>query len=46
MGALCAAIFAAGLLGSARLQLGYHTPMQVFAGFMTGLVVGAVVVLL
>ncbi len=46
MGALCAAIFAAGLLGSARLQLGCHTPMQVFAGFMTGLVVGAVIVLL
>ncbi len=45
-GVLCVAILCAGALASARLQLGYHTPMQVLAGFVAGLGVGAAVVLI
>lgn len=45
VGALSAVILAAGLLGSARLQLGYHSPMQVLVGFVAGLAIGTAVML-
>lgn len=39
--AFVAALLAAGALGSARLELGYHTLSQVAAGFATGFIVAA-----
>lgn len=33
-----AAVLAGGLVGSARLRLGIHRPIEIFAGFMIGLV--------
>jgi len=33
-----AAVLAGGLVGSARLRLGLHRPLEIFAGFMIGLV--------
>ncbi|TLX72110.1 PAP2 family protein [Labilibacter sediminis] len=40
------AIGVAGILGSSRLALGAHNPKQVYAGFLLGLIVICVVVLL
>lgn len=43
---LCGAIAAAGILASARLKLGKHTPAQVGVGFAGGFVLAAAVMLL
>lgn len=40
---LCAGIVLAGMLGSARLYLGKHTPLQVAAGFFLSLLISTVV---
>ena len=37
VGILCASIFCAGLLAAARLQLKRHTPAQLIAGFLNGI---------
>ncbi len=42
---LCGAIILAGAVGSARLYLGSHTPAQVAAGFLNGLIVTAIAIL-
>lgn len=39
-------IFVAGLLGSCRLQLNAHTPLQIYSGFLLGTTVICAVVLL
>lgn len=41
----CCTILFAGLLGSARLWLGAHTPAQIFAGFAAGFVLTTLIVL-
>ncbi len=42
---LVVAVLAAGMLASARLYLGCHTPVQIMAGFCSGFVVSAFVIL-
>lgn len=42
----CGAVLCAGMLGSARLYLGRHTPAQVAAGFAAGFIIMVAVLLL
>lgn len=42
---LCIAIMLSGMLASARLWLGYHTPAQVAAGYFGGMLLSAAVIL-
>lgn len=46
IGIFCGAVLCAGMLGSARLYLGKHTPAQVAVGFAGGVLVAGAVLLL
>jgi membrane-associated phospholipid phosphatase len=41
---LCGLLLVAGMVGTSRILLGKHNPIQVYAGFLVGLVVNFLII--